>query len=60
MTACGKQSGKNRKVRDHIFNSKHEERETREGGSEIQRETEKKTETDRDRSQERTKSREDL
>lgn len=43
MTACGKQSGKNRKVRDHIFNSKHQERETRERerGSEIQRETEK-------------------
>lgn len=30
MTTCGRQSGKNRKVRDHIFNSKHEERETRE------------------------------
>ena len=45
MIACGKQSSKNRKVRDHIFNSKHEERDTR-GGI---RDTEGDREKDRDR-----------
>lgn len=62
MTTCGRQSGKNRKVRDHIFNSKHEERETREKERirDTEGEREKKTETHRDSLQERTESREDL
>lgn len=46
MTTCGRQSVKNRKVRDHIFNSKHEERETRE--KEKVRDTEGEREKDRD------------
>lgn len=46
MTICGRQSVKNRKVRDHIFNSKHEERETRE--KERVRDTEGEREKDRD------------